>query len=257
MKRESRLSGVATLRRPDKLELLFTDEDNKLPFDPLETEGDPADGEEIFGTAFLVVLLAVLPNGEEGTLLEEETDGDDVAKDFFPESCLFASEEDSVLEVRAIGAEDTDFLVSEIADRVNDLVATEGNELLLPSRRDCLGDSEAGGLIFLLATGLTLVCLLVIELGCFSGKPPVLFLLTTGTNFEELAFVAVDLMRVLLKSELLFTSIVFLVGPVGPKTFCITVAFGFTVFDVLFTLPADECSCNSEFWGPSGGSSPD
>lgn len=255
MKRESRLSGVPTFRRPEKLELLFTDGDNKLPFDPLETEGDLADGDETFGTAFLVVLLAVPSNGEEATLFEEETDGDDIAKSFFPESCLFASDEDSVLEIRAIGGEGTDFLVFKIADRVNDLVPTEGNELLLTSGRDRLSNSEAGGLIFLLATGLTLVCLLVIELSCCSGKPPVLFLLNTGT--EELAFGAVDLTRVLLKSELLFTSIVLPVGPVGPETFGVTVAFGFTVFDILFTLPADECSCNSEFGGPSGGSSPD
>jgi len=197
----------------------------------------------------------VLSNDEEATLFEKETDGDGVARDFFPESCLFASEEGGVLEVRAIGAEGADFLVSEVVDRVNDLVATEGNELLLTSGRDRLNGSEATVLVILLETGLTLVCFLVIETGCFSGKPPVLFLLTTGTEFEELAFVAVDLTRVLLKSKLLLTSILFLVTPVGPETFGVT--FGFTVFNVLFTLSADDCGCNSEFWGLSGGSSPD
>lgn len=75
---------------------------------------------------------------------------------------------------------------------------------------------------------------------------------------EELDLVEADLTTdVVLKSDVLFISILFLVDPVGPETFGVTVAFNFTVFDVLRTLSADDCFFNSEFWVSSAGPSPD
>ncbi|KAK9267422.1 hypothetical protein L1049_009848 [Liquidambar formosana] len=70
----------------------------------------------------------------------------------------------------------------------------------------------AEGLVFFTAVELTLFCRLVTETAdCFSGKPPVLFLLVTETEFELREDpVKVDFATLELESELLFGSILFL-----------------------------------------------
>lgn len=186
MKRESRLSGVATFRRPDKLEFLSRDADKWPTFGPLETEGDRDDGEETFETALLIVLLPVLSNDIEETLRDEESVGDDFTAEFFVESCFPASELGNVLEVLPTGEMGTDFLVSEMFGLVEGLLATEERELLRTSGSDRLnGSEEVAEVVFLPVTELTVFCcLLVTETGCFSGKPPVLFLLVIGTELK-------------------------------------------------------------------------
>lgn len=260
MNLESRLSGVPTFLRPDKLELLSLDA-NKEPvfdpleievFDPLEIEGDLADGEDTFGTEFLIVLLPVLLQvlsiDAEETLLDDESEGDDFTEDFLTESCLVASELGNVLGVRAMGEMGTDFLVSEMLGREEVLVTVEGSELLRTSGRDRLNGSEAEGVVFSPATELTLLCRFVVESGCFSGKPPVLFLLIGGAEFKLLEVLLTvdlamfDLTAFDLESGPLFGSIIFLVAPVGPDSFDVAVTFGFAgfagfaVFAVPFTL---------------------
>jgi hypothetical protein len=78
---------------PDKLAELLSFDPNKDPiFDPLELEGvrsDRADrivGEDTFCTVFFIVLLPVLSMESEETLLEDESDGDDLTEDFLAES---------------------------------------------------------------------------------------------------------------------------------------------------------------------------
>lgn len=70
MNRESLLSRVADFLRPDKLELLSSEDDNDPPLKPLVIEGERADGDETFETVFLVVLLPVLSSDEELILFE-------------------------------------------------------------------------------------------------------------------------------------------------------------------------------------------
>lgn len=70
--RESLLSGVPALLRPDKLEVLSKDEDKDPFLTPLETEGDRVDGEETFEIVFRLKLPPLLSNDTEDTLLEDE-----------------------------------------------------------------------------------------------------------------------------------------------------------------------------------------
>lgn len=180
MNLESLLSGVATFLRPDKLELLSRDDDKDPDLNPLETEGDRADGEETFVTVLLIPLLPLLSNDVEVILREEEeeTNDDGLAEDFLTVSCLVSSDLVDVFKLRATGDTGTDFLASETLVLVEALALTEGNELLLSSGRDRLAGSEPEELsVFFLATETALLCL-------FSGNPPVLFRLAAGTVLE-------------------------------------------------------------------------
>lgn len=179
MNLESRLSGVATFLRPDKLELLSRDDDKDRALNPLETEGDRADEEETFEAVFLIPLLPLLPNEVEVTILEEEEEEADDAgfiEDFLAVSCLATSDPVDVFRLRPTGDTGTDFLVSDTLARVEALVIGEGNELLT-SGRDRLTGVEPKGVVFFPATEPILLCR-------FSGKPPVLFRLAAGTTFE-------------------------------------------------------------------------
>lgn len=231
--------------RPDKFELLSSDVDNDPPLDPLEIDGDRTDAKGTFPTAFLTTeLLPVLSSDVEETLLVDKTEGGDGLMGVFL-SCLLASEDGEVLEVLATGDTGIDFLISEMLVLFMGVVPVEGNELLRISGRDLLTDSEE--LVFLAATGVTpLSCRLVSDIGCFSGTPPVLFLLITGTEpelREALAivdFVNVDRIPAELAIEPLWTS-VFLFGiPVAVVPFGSVEPFGLAFFGALLTLSVDD-----------------
>lgn len=255
IKRESRLSGVPTFLRPDKLELRSIDVDKDPVLDPLETEGDRDDGEETFATDFLSEeLLPVLSRDVEGTLFIDDTDvGDGLVELLFEESCLLASEDDEVLVALATGDTGTEFLTSEMPDLVAVLVLAGGNELLRISGRDLLTGSKAEEPDLLPATVLTLEsCPFVSEVGCFSCNPPVLFLLITGIEPElreallTVDFVKVDLVPVKLQDKPLLTSAFFFTIPVEALPFGIIEPFGFTPFGTFLTLSEESAFVNSD-----------
>lgn len=271
MNLESRLSGVATFLRPDKLELLSRDEDKDPALNPLETEGeraDPAlnppeiegereDGEDTFETVFLIPLPPLLSKEEEATLLEEEEEVDNagLTEGLLAVSCFVTSDPVDVLKLRSTGNTVVDFLVSGALTLFEGLVTTEGNELLLSSGRDRLASS----VVFFPATVVALFCRLVAETtDGFSGTSPVLFRLITGTEFTVRdAPATVDFFTFELESKALLGSTLFLIEPLATDTFDVTAAPGFTVF-ITFFSPANELdeACFSGTRGFSASSSP-
>lgn len=236
MNLESRLSGVAAFLRADKLELLSTDDDKEPALNPLETEGDRADGEEIIETVFLIPLLPLLPNIVEETLLEEEEEVADDAgltKGFLTISRLPTSDAVDVFRLRPTGDTGTDFLVSETLALVEVLVTGEGTELLLASGRDRLTVSEPEVAVFFPATEPALLCRL-------SGKPPVLFRLAAGTPFELFNdALTVGFITDEVESKPALDSNLFLTGTVAAETFKADATLGFTAFETFFPL-SDE-----------------
>lgn len=240
----------------DELILLSNDFDEEPAFDPVETEGDRAAGENNFVVSFLVEsLLAVLSNDVDALFLVDESDADDnLAEVFLTDSCLLASELTDALGVFARGEMGTDLLISEILDRVVVLVLVDGNVLFRISGRDCLIGSVAKELVFLAVPRPTLpLARLVIVLGCLSGKPLVLLLLVAGVvpeNREVLLtvdFVRDDLTPLGLESVPSVIPVRFFTIPETP--FCV-VKLGLTVLD-FFTLPANDCFGDSELCGCS------
>lgn len=231
MKCESRLSALAVFFRSDRFELLSRDVDKEGTLGPLETEGDRDDGDETFETALLNVLLPVLSND----ICDVDKLVDELSADLFVPPLLPTSELSSDLEVRL--TLEIELLVSVTFGLVVGLATTEGSELLLTSGSDRLnGSEELAELGSLPATELTLVCRLLAETGCFSGKPPVLFLLSTGTELKApevpvtFALVMVGFATFDRNSEPLFSSVLFLAVPIGPVT------VGLAIFAVLFAF---------------------
>lgn len=165
MNRESRPSGVAgflpsgiaAFLRPDKLALLFIDEDKDPDLSPLVTVGDRADEDETFETDFLTPLLALLSN-EEVVFLEDEdeTDNAGLAEGFLTVSCLLTRDPDGLFRLRSNGDPGDNFTACET---LVDFVTTEGKELLLSSGSDRL----IGSADLLPTIGVALLCCLVVE----------------------------------------------------------------------------------------------
>lgn len=217
------------------MKLLSREVDRDPALKPLETEGDLADGEESF---FLLMLLAVLSTDVEITLLEEEEEevgNAGLAEGF---SSLLTPDPVDALKHLPMG---TEFLVSETLP-VLTMGFVGGKELLLSSGRDLLTGSETA-LVFPLV-----FCRFVEETGCFSGTPPVLFLLAIGTDLvlQEDAFLAVTFE---LESELFF-GILFRIEPIGVKRWELAEMVGFVVFEtfigICIELTDDCCLCLSE-----------
>lgn len=242
MNRESLLCGVPALLCPDKLELRSRDDD-KDPFrSPLETEGDLTDGEETFEIVFLLTLLPLLSNDIEDTLLEEEaTDNAGLVEAFLRVSVL-ASDPVDLLKLRPTGDIGTDFLVWETLARVLvGLVTTEGNELLLISGSDRLTGSGSTVLGFFPTAESAVIVCLVVEAGDFSGNPPVLFLLVTGTEFVVFKeALTVGLVRFELRADPLLGSVFFLILELGAtETFNVAATPGFPTLVIFFALSTE------------------
>lgn len=220
------------------MKLLSREVDRDPALKPLETEGDLADGEESF---FLLMLLAVLSTDVEITLLEEEEEEEEVGNAGLAEgfSSLLTPDPVDALKHLPMG---TEFLVSETLP-VLTMGFVGGKELLLSSGRDLLTGSETA-LVFPLV-----FCRFVEETGCFSGTPPVLFLLAIGTDLvlQEDAFLAVTFE---LESELFFGSVLFRIEPIGVKRWELAEMVGFVVFEtfigICIELTDDWCLCLSE-----------
>lgn len=221
------------------MKLLSREVDRDPALKPLEIEGDLADGEESF---FLLMLLAVLSTDVEITLLEEEEEEEEEAgnaglTEGF--SSLLTPDPVDALKHLSMG---TEFLVSETLP-VLTMGFVGGKELLLSSGRDLLTGSETALLVFPLV-----FCRFVEETGCFSGTPPVLFLLAIGTDLvlQEDAFLAVTFE---LESELFFGSVLFRIEPIGVKRWELAEMVGFVVFEtfigICIELPDDCCLCLS------------
>lgn len=260
IRRESRLSRVPPFFLLDELVLLSSDVDNEPALDPVETEGDRAAEEDNFVVNFLVeTLLTVLSNDEEALLLAEESDGDDnLAEVFLTDSWLLASELTDALGVFVRGEIGTDLLVSDVLDRVVVLALLEGNVLFRISGRDRLIGSAAKELLFLAVPEPTLVPLgrLVTVVGCFSGKPPVLFLLGPGGVPEirevllKVDFVRVDLTPLELESVPSVIPVFLFAVPTFVAPFWV-VELGLTLLEDVFTLSANDCFSNSDLCGCS------
>lgn len=238
MNRESRLSGVPILLRPDKLELLSRDVDKDPVLNPLETEGELADGEETCETVFLLTRLPALSNDVEGSLFEEEeTDNVGLIEGFLELSDLLIL--DPVDDLKLLSLSDTGsiFLASETLERVSDFVEAEGKELLLSSGRDSLTGSDAE-VAFLPVTLATLFRFFIVD--DFSTTPPVLFLLAPGTEFKlgdeagKLVLVTFEL-----ECKLLFGSVFFLIEPVGAKRLEVAAIVGLVVFVTFFLVSTE------------------
>lgn len=217
------------------MKLLSREVDRDPALKPLEIEGDLADGEESF---FLLMLLAVLSTEVEITLLEEEEEaGNAGLTEGF--SSLLTPDPVDALKHLSMG---TEFLVSETLP-VLTMGFVGGKELLLSSGRDLLTGSETA-LVFPLV-----FCRFVEETGCFSGTPPVLFLLAIGTDLvlQEDAFLAVTFE---LESELFFGSVLFRIEPIGVKRWELAEMVGFVVFETFIGICielTDDCGlCLSE-----------
>jgi hypothetical protein len=220
------------------LKLLSREVDRDPALKPLEIEGDLADGEESF---FLLMLLAVLSTDVEITLLEEEEEEEEAGNAGLTEgfSSLLTPDPVDALKNLSMG---TEFLVSETLP-VLTMGFVGGKELLLSSGRDLLTGSETA-LVFPLV-----FCRFVEETGCFSGTPPVLFLLAIGTDLvlQEDAFLAATFE---LESELFFGSVLFRIEPIGVKRWELAEMVGFVVFEtfigICIELTDDCCLCFSE-----------
>lgn len=253
IKRETLISGVPAFLRLDAVDILSREDDKDLVFDPLETTDDRAVEEENFEIIFLDELLNVLSMDVEGTLEDEESDEEDLTLDVIRECPLLASELlPTVLGVLVVGEEGTEFLVSMELERTEALPANEGSELLRGSGRDRLnGSVVVEEPVFLPTAELTLlICFSTGTCCCFSGKLPVLFLLTAEPAFDVVlplsivGFLRVDLTTL----GTLLGSIFFRVVPVvEPETFKDDETVGFiTLLVVVFTLSAEDCVFVSE-----------
>lgn len=249
MKRESRLSGVPALLRPDKLELLSREIDREPVLKPLELEGVRADGEESLEIVFLLMLLPVLSSDEEVSLLEEEEEEPDNAgltEDFLTVSGLRTPDPIDVLKLLSMGA---DFLASETL-LVRIVGFAEGKELLLSCGRDCFTGSETA--FVFPPEPVVVFWSFVAETDSFSGAPPVLFLLVTGTELV-LREDAVVVVTFEIESEVFFGLLLF-----GAKRFEVAEMVGFVVLETFMEvsteLTEDCCFCLSEvgaFLAPS------
>ena len=257
---ESLLSGVVAFLRPDKPELRSRDVDRDVDLNPLERVGDRGAGEESFGAVFLMVLLELLSNEVEATLLEEDeeaeaTDTDGFTDDLLEVTCLVTSESVDLLKLRSNGNDGVvDFLVSETVALLTGLVATEGAKLRLISGRDLLPGSAA----LFPGTATALVSFAEEATVDFSAKPPVLFRLTTGAELELCADpVRVDFFMLEAESELPLSSNFFLTEPKGTEAFGVTGVPDLTLFTTFFSL-TDELTSTffSAAWGFSAESSP-
>lgn len=231
MKRESRLSEDEVFFRPDKDELLSTDEDVDLILELLIIEGERPDGED---TLLVTLLRLQRPLGssteDEVILLEEEaeSDGDDGLMDgFLVKSALVLSDLDNNLDMG------DDFNVSERFTEAGIFELTEGSDERLLSRLLLLfPGSESEGAIFLASAGVPFSFRFVAEDGCFSAMPPVLLLL--GNAFEFTAvLVKVDLDLLAILSAGPAPSVRFLVEAIG------VISLGFTIFDDFFETPTE------------------
>lgn len=260
MKCESLLSGVAAFFRPDKLELLSRDDDKDPDLKPLDTVGDRVIGEETFEIVFLLALLAVLSSDEELIFFkDEEADDDGFTVDFLRVFCILVPDAVDVLKLRPTGDTGTDFLVSERFARGVSFVADEDSELPLSSGRDRLTDSVANRVEgFLPAIELVLFCCLAVEADDFSDKPPVLFLLVTATELDDLNEEdTVDLAKPELNSDPFLVSLLFLVELAGAETFGFAASLDFPGLATLVTLSAGlSAKWWSKFRGFITGSSP-
>lgn len=250
MKRESRLSGVPALLRPDKLELLSRDSDREPALKPLKLEGERADGEESLEIVFLLMLLPVLSSDEEASLLEEEeeeeTDNAGLTEDFLTVSGLRTPDPIDVLKLLSMG---TDFLASETL-LVRIVGFAEGKELLLSCGRDCFTGSETA--FVFPPEPVVVFWSFVAGTDSFSGAPPVLFLLVTGTELV-LREDAVVVVTFEIESEVFFGLLLF-----GAERFEVAEMVGFVVLETFMEvsteLTEDCCFCLSEvgaFLAPS------
>lgn len=233
MKCESRLSALVVFLWSDNFELLSRDVDKEDTLGPLETEGDRDDGDETFETVLLNVLLPVLSND----ICDVDKLVDEFSVDLFVATLLPTSELFSDLGVRLTCELEIEFLVSDTFGLVEGLAAIEGSELLLTSGSDRFNGSEEVADVGLPpTTELTLSCRLLTETGCFSGKPPVLFLLVTGIELKPpevpvtFALVIIGFATLDRNSEPLFSSVLFLAAPIDPVT------VGLASFAVLFAF---------------------
>ena len=237
MKFESRLSALVDFFRSDKFEFLSRDVDREGILGPLEMEGDRDDGDETFETALLNVLLPVLSND----ICDVDRLVDEFSADLFVASRLPTSELSSDLEVRLTCELEIAFLVSDTLGLVEGLATIEDSELLLTSGSDRLNGSEELAEVGLPPTAeLALFCRLLAETGCFSGKPPVLFLLVTGTELKppevavNFALPVVGFATFDRNSEPPFSSVLFLAVPIGPVTVGLAICVVLFAFSVNF-----------------------
>lgn len=258
MKCESRLSALTVFFRSDKFELLSRDVDKEGTLGPLETEGDRDDGDETFETALLNVLLPVLSND----ICDVDKLVDEFSADLLIASRLLTSELSTDLEVRLTCELEIEFLVSDTFGLVEGLATTDGSELLLTSGSERLnGSVEPADVGLPPTTELTLFCRLLAETGCFSGKPPVLFLLVTGTELKPpevlvtFALVMLDFATVERNSEPLLSSVLFLAVPVGPVTVGLAIFAVLFAFSVKFGIFCLEFELTSTDPPPADGSS--
>lgn len=132
------------------------------------------------------------------------------------------------------------------------LVTTEGNELLLSSGSDRLTGSGGVGVVFFPAVEPTLGVWFVVEADDFSGSPPVLFRLVTGTEFEAFKeALKVGLVRFELGTDPFLGSIFLLIlETVATETLDVGPTLGFPTLVALFA-PSIELAgdCFSTFRG--------
>lgn len=242
MNRESLLSGVPALLRPDKLEFRSRDDDRDPFRSPLETEGDLNDGEETFEIVFLLTMLPPLSNDMEDTLLEEGVTDNTGLVEAFLRLSILASDPVDLLKLRPTGDTGTDFLVSETLARVLvGLVTNEGNELLLMSGSDRLTGCDSKVEVFFPTAEPAVVVCLVVEADDFSGNPPVLFLLVKGTEFVVFKeALTVGLVRFELRADPVLGSVFLLILElVATETFDMAATLGFPTLVTFFALSTE------------------
>lgn len=216
--------------------------------------GDRAERGETLATGFFTVRVLPLlsKDGEEIRLIEDADNGVVLSDVFLPESNLLDSELVGVLGVLATGEMGVDFRVSEMFCLTDGLAPMDESELLLSSGRDFLRGFEAEELLLLPPPIPSLLCRFVIDIGCFSGKPPVLLLPVTGIDPEvritllTVGLVNLDLVSFELESVPLFASIFLLEGPPVPVPLSEVVALDFNTLETFFTLSKQGSSCISE-----------
>lgn len=167
----------------------------------------------------------------EATLL---TEGDEagtapLTADCFVVPCFVPSAPVVVLEPRPTGDSTTAPLVFEtLALLAVGLVTTEGNEVLLSSGRDRLTAPGAEGDWSFLPPA---VPTLLFRADVFWAKPPVLFLLVAGTEFEVFPEgVPADLLMPESESDTLLGSIFFLLDKVGLANPAVSTEIAFALF---------------------------
>lgn len=160
---------------------------------------------------------------------EDEIDGVDLIEDLLAASLLIALSgvSDGIEVFKLLSADEirTDFLAPGTLDRGECLETTEDSELLLSSGRERLVGSDVGVLVA--AALLALFTFFEEDAGDFSGNPPVLFLLVTGTEPEtRVDPLAVDLVTFELEPKTVLDSMPLLTE----LTFAASAAEGLLLF---------------------------